>query len=912
MLLAVTAHKRVRGVAPPGKVGTSDWREQRGSAENTRRVSPAFAVLELHVALSRHYRSDAHLVGYVISPELRRQPRLNKSSLPWLAGQGFHPTSSVLICDVDNPGHVPWTGELRARWGQQWARLPVLSTVGAYETAHGLRLLQPLPAPVPVLEVELRTATWLDELRTAGLDPDSSCRDWTRLYRLPHVLRDGVRYTSPWVELARLSPRDIPPARAAPQPRRKTKTRARACAEPAIATGPADSLLGRRFRAAGLLGAEIAADRIAVTCPWRHLHTTDSGPTESILFAPHYGSSVGWFHCSHAHCTGRGIAAVLAVLPPAPEEQTPQASPRPAPPTTTGTAPNIPVDSLSKRIADMIVEARGPTIISAPCGAGKTRAARLVAVARAQKNSRTGCRTAISVPSHALAIQICNDLQADGIGPLRLYSPASLKIDGEPVCLFAEAAKHLAAGHQSVRYEMCDGRGHHSARCPHRTGCLAADGCEGDHKSRIVVAPHQLIPALDTRAGSTGLLVVDEPPPPIREAIISAKHLRHALDQLGKLRFSVQYAEHLRPVLEALASLLEDPSLQCASSELEGLLDELSPAGSSLADLLRTALLDGQLCPPIERAVQYRSAPAAMEAIGTASATMHELYQASICGGRATVFLPHGSDRSILSITMPDPLVARAIRRAGQCVLLGADALVARSGYEQILGAAMATHELTAADGGIVRRLHMRCSHASRQRWVHESRPPTGMLTTALRTAQDELAALGVPPRHRLVLVTFKPLLPWLREQARARSIPGLLELTVAHYGGLRGLDCWAQADGLISLGDPIPNIDSVGRVHGSATIAPELAAAELDQAHGRLRLIHRTTPAVCVHVGRIAPAGWTSKAGARAGRPAAPMPPDLRARVARDGLRATARSLGVGVAAIHRAVASVENSRVQ
>ena len=47
---------------------------------------------------------------------------------------------------------------------------------------------------------------------TRDLAPDMSCRDFTRLFRLPHVRRAGRAFESPLVDLSRMRPRaDIRP-----------------------------------------------------------------------------------------------------------------------------------------------------------------------------------------------------------------------------------------------------------------------------------------------------------------------------------------------------------------------------------------------------------------------------------------------------------------------------------------------------------------------------------------------------------------------------------------------------------------------------------------------------------------------------------------------------------------------------
>lgn len=71
----------------------------------------------------------------------------------------------------------------------------------------------------------------------------------------------------------------------------------------------------RAFAAAGWLGEQIDADRVCVRCPWESDHTVSSPPSSTVLFAPSRPGGPGWFRCSHAHCSGRSLADVLAALP---------------------------------------------------------------------------------------------------------------------------------------------------------------------------------------------------------------------------------------------------------------------------------------------------------------------------------------------------------------------------------------------------------------------------------------------------------------------------------------------------------------------------------------------------------------------------------------------------------------------
>ena len=64
-------------------------------------VREAYEVLELRDALERRYKTDAHLVAYVVSGA-SRQPRINKPGLPHF---GRPVEMGVFFCDLDNRGH---------------------------------------------------------------------------------------------------------------------------------------------------------------------------------------------------------------------------------------------------------------------------------------------------------------------------------------------------------------------------------------------------------------------------------------------------------------------------------------------------------------------------------------------------------------------------------------------------------------------------------------------------------------------------------------------------------------------------------------------------------------------------------------------------------------------------------------
>jgi len=71
----------------------------------------------------------------------------------------------------------------------------------------------------------------------------------------------------------------------------------------------------RWFAAHGHYKRPMPGGKHAVFCPWADEHTTDSGPmgSDTVIFDPEHAEQWPAFHCSHAHCDGRGITAVMAL-----------------------------------------------------------------------------------------------------------------------------------------------------------------------------------------------------------------------------------------------------------------------------------------------------------------------------------------------------------------------------------------------------------------------------------------------------------------------------------------------------------------------------------------------------------------------------------------------------------------------
>lgn len=287
-LIAVAPHKHFRGLSP-----------------TNREVDLAYQVMPLAEALATVWPSDAHCVTYVGAQVGECQPRINKGGLV------LYPdtvTCNVLLADVDNPDHGDWTDALLTAAEAQRATLPVLATTGWYLTAHGYRLVQPLTTPVPVLIVEDVLRRWLADLAAAGVDVDPGCRDWTRHFRLPHVVREVAGtpnawgsptrthkpYQSPRVDLDSMRPITLAPLVA-----------------PNAARGPRVQRDGQSpfFRAAelaGWIGKARGSGYWTMACPWKREHTTPGGTAVYERGGP---------ICAHAHCATRTFRDWLNALP---------------------------------------------------------------------------------------------------------------------------------------------------------------------------------------------------------------------------------------------------------------------------------------------------------------------------------------------------------------------------------------------------------------------------------------------------------------------------------------------------------------------------------------------------------------------------------------------------------------------
>jgi len=942
-------------------------------------VPLAYEVVELRDALERVYKSDAHLVTYVVEGA-ERQPRVNKAGLPY-----FDRPVSVesFFCDIDNPDHARWDADLLAAARRQYEDLPAFQTAGLYLTAHGRRVVQPIVTPIPAQHVEPYLRRWLLSLEDQGLPVDWACRDWTRHFRLPHVRRGGADYRSPLVMLDRMQPVALTPL-ALPDSGEVAETNEASAQRPLpVVDWSADlpeqwrarvELIARAVREVttewhtlfmALAGALLtrggaAPERVPVLCRAISLATGADARTADRELA---ARTTVQRRLAGLKVTGYGeLARSWPTVADALDAATARGSEAHLRAQAAGAAASDSLDAAVSALEDALRRAPdGLTVISAECGLGKTKAAIAIAAERASATGHgtrapLGSKTSISVDKNSLAQQVALDLFDQGTPVRRIYGPLSvLREDGTPECRFHDVAAPLVAGGQTMQWELC--RGRDKDPCPYYDECRARDGTTGSSDARVTVGTHALISELNATAGSTGLLVIDEPPDILETEVFT-------LDDFETARgieraFEGRYIGSLSPAVEAAHAWLRSIGEPGQVTELEHVVrrcaDQVSPAHIDQARRSSGSAGDAVECaraapfpegrpttaPPIESvylAIARGSVARARE-IGTASRLFKAVHHALTSETPVAVRVEERRAERVLIFTRAREDFAAALRRQGPVVVTDANAEIQLPIYARVVGYEPRHLRFAAGDGAPIERTLIRSRSATRRSWLPRGKLAVGAVAPAVRALVEwanaaETSSLGIVTMRTVELALraasaldvsadWKSLgqLPETLDEIRATLAPLLGgwrgQLVFGHYGAVRGLNTMADVDALATLGDPWPNLGDVrndvaflGLAEAWEERLEALCRAELEQAHGRLRTIHRTRPGRALHIGNVLPsgAGWQSGTvelrRMPEGRPrsAALAIAELESAVAQlGGVRAAARALDCDASAISR-----------
>jgi hypothetical protein len=278
--------------------------------------------------LSRAWTTDAHTTAYSVEG---LPFRLSKAAITLDNGV----VMVVFFTDIDcaqahaasgGHGDIPapddwWLVELE-KLERLRAAFPgafIYRTRGGYRLIYRLAAPHTLRAPSDADAWKRDYLAWIAALRVRfSIDADPSCHDWQRLYRVPHATRRrggrpefretlgnpfqiGVWTCEPTTEERELA---------------QTLTKRPDSKPPwGYTHSPINAGYGvffYAFKSKGWIGKEDEQGKWRVRCPWDDQHTKGKAfDGSTVLYAPGSGHTLGYLHCSHAHCQARDSRDVL-------------------------------------------------------------------------------------------------------------------------------------------------------------------------------------------------------------------------------------------------------------------------------------------------------------------------------------------------------------------------------------------------------------------------------------------------------------------------------------------------------------------------------------------------------------------------------------------------------------------------
>jgi hypothetical protein len=265
----------------------------------------AGAFMSVVDALTASHGTDAHAQP-AYSPTLLEEYG-DTYRLSGSAPVHFSVRVDALFFDWDTPEHTEWDSQAFGDAVRELASCPILSGGVIYKTRGGMRAVLPLAKPYELRDPKGRdwTALYsgvLNKLtKPQGKAWDPACTDFTRLYRLPWVMRpkskaskvlerqEGAIYVPATVSAYTLTNEDAARVISSVEPNAKR-------------TKGVGGLVGF-YTALGQLGDEIGENKYKVPCVFADLHShyDPKDPLDSsCALVPVDGGHV--LHCLHASC----------------------------------------------------------------------------------------------------------------------------------------------------------------------------------------------------------------------------------------------------------------------------------------------------------------------------------------------------------------------------------------------------------------------------------------------------------------------------------------------------------------------------------------------------------------------------------------------------------------------------------
>ena len=623
------------------------------------------------------------------------------------------------------------------------------------------------------------------------------------------------------------------------------------------------------------------------------------------------------------------------------------------PPPASGTVPRLlSAREGAKAIRAALLSPAPLVLLRSTPGAGKSAEShRAIESLTREKRS-----VAVVVPTHSLGEQTegaLNKLRVDTSRPVGVARVRLPMVSGEGAhaCVHHEAAELAALAGVRVREEVC-------VECPHMDNyqgkeeakCPAYE--QGAEKADVMVLQQPLLArtlaaaTLRLRAPAPEGSKSKTPPPPsfvfVDElpALVDHALLEGARSQWARERLSGELRPNVREILEpAMLAMLRGAEEGREGLSLRGIL---ALSGSSeevverelaeLRDLDNASLwrdnLPGRLaCRSLDPATRDH-AVSRLAAVARFTKILEALVDAAHEPDRPALRIDAGGAAYLTTAARWTRRIRPYLDEGGRVRLLDATAPV--DALRALFGDLLEVVAVEVEDAPGVERRFRVWQHGARSRHTSAGLPVAEQIRGPLRWLAERLQERGA---RSVGLLTHKPLADalrgWLLDRKADPSKPApawcpdeLAELVAAglkilpgHYGAQRGLNTWAGCDVLATLGDPWPNLGAARAealalgLDSPEAWALEQTRAELLQAWGRARTVHRASPVLVVHLGSLAlapEASWAPQwANVRAekasrGRPPTTLPlsdpatwAEERARL---GLSARAHAAALGL----------------
>ena len=572
-----------------------------------------------------------------------------------------------------------------------------------------------------------------------------------------------------------------------------------------------------------------------------------------------------WFQC-RKHYPDL-YAVIVERTPPPTTEETP-------PPALTSAADAV--AEIDRVCADALRQP-GIVVIRSTTGVGKSDSIRGAVVAFGQPVS-------IFVQGHDVARTYEEKFAAFDVPAKRGEGVAAvLDADGARECKRLPAVEALAVVGVMPRDKLCP-------ECPFRAGCTAAERGTAEGVVRIDQASiaHRLtsyftgklkVPSTDDKPVYRSI-VIDEPPP-----LTSV----HKLDDDSASAWSEMVRHYITPNARVAFDQLAHPVLAALKRVVDGVA--VVRDGMSLRDLFDHCGYDAG---PEHAFADAREVPArpwtggltAALVAPTADTAWIARVKRAVEFAELLVEAAHRPDAPLLSIddrTGARALTvraawarhARAFADAGGSVLL-----LDATAHHEALKAAIGVHDFVSIDvadavgvervrvpwGSSARKHHTIGSGAKCQPNPEKLKGPLRDLANRIRDRSaldvgviaDKPTAIGL--RDAIAAVEAGAPTPELVPEELAELVRKGVKFDVGWYGNQKGSNRWSNVDLFATIGDPHPHLGdaragAVALGLEREALAEQLVDAELVQAWGRVRPVHRTKPVLVVAYTNLNPA---------------------------------------------------------